>query len=158
MIGQIGNKVRLLLHIIKSARRKNREKVEEEISTLNREIKDTKGKEEEMEEIEGIEVKVNDANFKEEVLDSAIPTLVDFWAVWCAPCYMVAPAVEKIAREYQGKLKVCKVNVDEAPRTASEYGTMSIPTLAIFKNGEIVDKIIGVVPKTELVSKIEPHI
>ncbi len=155
MIGHVRNKVRLLLYIIRSARRKNREKVEEEISTLDRETKDTKGKEEEMEEME---VKVNDANFKEEVLDSAIPTLVDFWAVWCAPCYMVAPAVEQIAQEYQGRLKVCKVNVDEAPRTASEYGIMSIPTLAIFKNGEVVDKIIGVVPKTELVSRIEPHI
>ncbi len=111
-----------------------------------------------MEEMGKMEVKVNDVNFEEEVLKSDIPTLVDFWAVWCAPCYMVAPSVEQIAKEYQGRLKVCKVNVDEAPMTASEYGIMSIPTLAIFKNGDVIDKIIGAVPKTEIVSRIEPHI
>ena len=105
-----------------------------------------------------MEIKVDDTNFKQEVLESDIPVLVDFWAEWCGPCHMIAPAVEEIAEEYDGKLKVCKVNVDEAPGTSSEYGIMSIPTLAIFKDGAVADKIIGVVPKAELVSKITPYV
>ena len=105
-----------------------------------------------------MEIKVTDENFKQEVLESSIPVLVDFWAEWCMPCRLVAPAVEELAEEYQGKLKVCKLNVDEGPQTSSEYGIMSIPTLAIFKKGKLVDKIIGAVPKTEIISKIEPHI
>ena len=105
-----------------------------------------------------MEIRVNDANFKQEALESSIPVLVDFWAPWCMPCHIVAPVVEEIAREYQGKLKVCKVNVDEAPDTASSYGIMSIPTLAIFKNGEVVDTILGAVPKNELEAAIKPHI
>ena len=105
-----------------------------------------------------MEVKVNDTNFKQEVLESKITVLVDFWAPWCMPCYMVAPAVKEVAGEYKEKLKVCKINVDEAPKTASTYGIMSIPTLAIFKSGQIIDKIIGVVPKSELESAIKPHI
>ena len=105
-----------------------------------------------------MEIKTNDTNFKQEVLDSDIPVLVDFWAEWCGPCLMVAPIVEAIAKKYKGKLKVCKVNVDEAPGTSSEYGIMSIPTLAIFKDGVLADKVIGAVPKTELVSKITPYV
>ena len=105
-----------------------------------------------------MEISVNDKSFKEEVLKSNIPVLVDFWAPWCMPCQMVAPVVEEIAREYQGKLKVCKINVDEAPNTASSYGIMSIPTLAIFKNGETVNKILGALPKAELEATIKPHI
>ena len=105
-----------------------------------------------------MEIKANDTNFKQEVLESDIPVLVDFWAEWCAPCRMIAPTVEEIAKEYKGKLKVCKVNVDEAPKTSSEYGIMSIPTLAIFKDGAVKDKVIGVVPKTELVAKITPYV
>ena len=105
-----------------------------------------------------MEIKVDDTNFKQEVLESELPCLVDFWAEWCGPCQMVVPTIEAIAKEYEGKLKVCKLNVDDAPKTSSEYGVMSIPTLAIFKNGEVMDKIIGVVPKAELVSKIKPHI
>ena len=105
-----------------------------------------------------MKVKVTDANFKEEVLESDLPVLVDFWAVWCAPCRMVAPAVEEIAKEYEGKLKVCKLNIDEAPATASQYEIMSIPTLAVFKDGQVVEKIIGVVPKTALGEKIKSHI
>ena len=105
-----------------------------------------------------MEVKTNDANFKQEVLESDIPVLVDFWAEWCGPCFMVAPIIEEIAKEYDGKLKVCKVNVDEAPNTSASYGIMSIPTLAIFKDGEIVDRVIGAVPKTELEATIKPHI
>ena len=105
-----------------------------------------------------MEAKVNDKNFKQEVLESDLPVLVDFWAEWCMPCHMVAPTVEEIAKEYKAKLKVCKLNVDEAPKTASAYGIMSIPTLAIFKNGQEIDKIIGVISKSELESAIKPHI
>ena len=105
-----------------------------------------------------MEIKVNDENFKQEVLESKVPALVDFWADWCMPCHMVAPVVEEIAREYQGKLKVCKLNVDEARNTASNYGIMSIPTLAIFKNGKVADKIVGALPKTELEKAIKPYL
>jgi thioredoxin 1 len=103
-------------------------------------------------------IKVNDANFKKEVLDSGIPVLVDFWAEWCGPCLMVAPAVKAVEDKYKDRLKVCKVNVDEAPGTASEYGIMSIPTLAIFKNGTIADQIIGAIPESELASKVGLHV
>jgi len=105
-----------------------------------------------------MEVNVNDANFKQEVLESDLPVLVDFWAVWCGPCLMVAPTVKTIAEGYKGKLKVCKLNVDESPKTASDYGIMSIPTLVIFKNGKVADKVIGVVSKSELEATVKPHI
>jgi thioredoxin 1 len=105
-----------------------------------------------------MEVKITDSNFKQAVLESSIPVLVDFWAEWCGPCQMVAPAVKEIAKQYEGRLKVCKLNVDEAAMIASIYGVMSIPTLAIFKNGQIVDKVIGAVPKKELERAIKPHI
>ncbi len=105
-----------------------------------------------------MEVTVNDSNFKKEVLESDIPALVDFWAQWCAPCHMVAPVVKEIAKEYKGKLKVCKLNVDEASDTASRYGIMSIPTLAIFKNGEVAGKVVGALSKSELETTIKQHI
>ncbi len=104
------------------------------------------------------ETTVNDNNFEEEVLKSELPVLVDFWAPWCAPCSMVAPVVEEIAEEYEGKLKVCKLNVDEGQKTASEYRIMSIPTLTIFKDGTAVDMIVGAVPKSQLEEKLKPHI
>ena len=104
------------------------------------------------------EVAVNDTNFEKEVLDESLPVLVDFWALWCGPCRMIGPVVEELATEYKGKLKVCKIDVDQAPNTASKYGVMSIPTIAIFKNGEVVDKVVGAVPKASLVEKIEAHI
>jgi len=103
-------------------------------------------------------INVNDKNFEQEVLKSDIPVLVDFWAEWCGPCHMVAPVVEEIAKEYQGKLKVCKLNVDEAPQVASCYGIMSIPTLAIFKDGKVADKIVGALPKSELETTIKQYI
>ncbi len=105
-----------------------------------------------------METNINDNNFKQEVLEEDLPVLVDFWAEWCGPCRMVAPVVEQIAKEYKGKLKVCKLNVDEAPKTASSYGIMSIPTLAIFKNGKVVDKILGALPKADLETTIKKHI
>ena len=105
-----------------------------------------------------MEIKVNDENFKKEVLESDIPALVDFWAEWCMPCRMVAPVVEEIAREYRGKLKVCKLNVDEAGNTASDYDIMGIPTLLIFKNGKVAGKVVGALPKTELEKAIKPYL
>lgn len=105
-----------------------------------------------------MEIEVNDTNFDEQVLKSDIPVLVDFWAQWCAPCFMVAPAVEEIAREYDGKLKVCKANVDEGPQVASRYGIRAIPTLMVFKDGQVVEQIVGVVPKERLEEKIKPHL
>ena len=105
-----------------------------------------------------MKVEVTDVNFKEEVLESKLPCLVDFWAQWCAPCHMVTPVVEEIAKEYQGRLKVSKVNVDQASNTAANYKIMSIPTLAVFKNGKVVDRVVGVLSKAELEALIKPHI
>jgi len=101
------------------------------------------------------EITVNDSNFQAEVInEEKIAVLVDFWAEWCGPCRMISPVIAEIADEYKGKIKVCKVNVDEAPRTASEFGVMSIPTLAFFKKGKVLHKVVGAVPKQEIVSKI----
>jgi thioredoxin 1 len=103
-------------------------------------------------------ININDSNFKQEVLEEVLPVLVDFWSVWCGPCLRLAPAIEQIAKEYKGKLKVCKLNVDDGPNTASSYGIMSIPTLAIFKNGEVVDRIVGALPKAEIETVIKKYI
>ncbi len=105
-----------------------------------------------------MEVTLTDENFEQEILKSDLPCLIDFWAPWCAPCRMVGPIVEEIAEEYQGKLKVGKVNVDEAPKVASQYGIMSIPTLSVFKGGERVDTVVGAVPKEQIVSTINLHL
>ncbi|MEA3506219.1 MAG: thioredoxin [Elusimicrobiota bacterium] len=103
-------------------------------------------------------IELNDDNFEKEVLESDIPVLVDFWAEWCAPCLMVAPAVAKIAKDNEGKLKVCKLNVDDARATAAKYGIMSIPTLAVFNNGEVADKAVGALPKEAIMEKIQPFL
>lgn len=101
---------------------------------------------------------VTDATFKDEVLDSAAPVLVDFWAPWCGPCRMVAPVVEEIAQQFEKKVKVVKLNTDENPNIASQYGIRSIPTLMIFKGGQKVDMVVGAVPKTTLANTLNKHL
>jgi len=105
-----------------------------------------------------MEVKVNDGNFKQEVIDSEIPVIVDFWAPWCGPCNMIAPHVEEIAKEYAGKIKVCKLNVDEASAIATEYTIMSIPAIMLFKDGKVMEKRVGVMNKQELEKFIQPYL
>lgn len=103
-------------------------------------------------------VEGTDTNFEQEVLKSDIPVLVDFWAPWCGPCRMVSPLVDEIAEELTGKLKVVKVNTDENQEIAVKYGIRSIPTLGIFKDGQIVDGVIGGVPKQTIKDKLTPHL
>lgn len=93
---------------------------------------------------------LNDANFEQEVLNASTPALVDFWAPWCGPCRVVGPIVEELAREYAGKVKVAKMNVDENPITPGKYGIRGIPTLILFKDGQAIDQIVGAVPKGQI--------
>jgi thioredoxin 1 len=103
-------------------------------------------------------LQVTDSTFKQEVLESGIPVLVDFWAPWCGPCRMVAPVVDEISEQYDGQVKVVKVNTDENPSVASQYGIRSIPTLMIFKGGQRVDMVVGAVPKTTLATTLEKYL
>ena len=103
-------------------------------------------------------VEITDANFDELVLNSDKPVLVDFWAEWCGPCRMVGPIVEELATEYEGKAVVGKVNVDNNQEIAGKFGIRNIPTLLVFKGGEIVDKQVGVVPKNVLAGKIDAQL
>lgn len=105
----------------------------------------------------GKALEITDANF-EEVIKSGQPVLVDFWAEWCGPCKMIGPVVEELAGEYDGKAVIGKVNVDENPNISAKYGIRSIPTLLIIKNGEVVDKQVGAVPKAVLASKIDAQL
>ena len=109
---------------------------------------------------DGNTIDVTDAEFQGVVLESDIPVLVDFWAPWCGPCKMAAPVLEKLAGEYDGQLKICKVNVDEERQIATQYGIMSIPAMFLFKDGQMVEQIMGVTPSFEadLKNKIEPYL
>jgi thioredoxin 1 len=101
---------------------------------------------------------VTDDTFKEKVIDCDVPVLVDFWAPWCGPCRMVGPVVVEIAEQYEGQIQVFKVNTDENPQVASQYGIRSIPTLMIFKGGQRVDMVVGAVPKTTLATTLEKYL
>jgi thioredoxin 1 len=103
-------------------------------------------------------VELTDANFETEILSSDIPALVDFWAVWCGPCRQVAPSVEALAGEYKGKLKVGKMDIDAHQITPQRYGIRSIPTLLVFKGGQVVGQIVGAVPRSKLEAEIQKHI
>jgi len=100
-------------------------------------------------------IEVNESNFEEEVKKSDVPVMIDFWAAWCGPCRMIAPFVDESCDVYDGKVKVAKVNVDDNQKIASEYAIMSIPAVMFFKGGEVVDQVVGAVPKKTLFDKID---
>ncbi|MBB01700.1 MAG: thioredoxin [Rubinisphaera brasiliensis] len=99
-----------------------------------------------------------DGNFQTEVLSGDQPVLVDFWAPWCGPCKMMTPTIEELATDYAGKVRIGKLNTDDNPNTASEHGISAIPTLMLFKNGELVERLTGVVPKDQLATTLDKHL
>ena len=101
---------------------------------------------------------VTDQSFEQEVVNSEVPVLVDFWAAWCGPCRMIAPTVDQLAVEYAGKLKVVKVDVDQNPDVSGRLGVLSIPTLMVFKGGQMVERIMGAMPKPALLAKLKPYL
>ena len=103
-------------------------------------------------------IHVTDQDFQEQVLDDSRPVLVDFWAEWCVPCHMVSPVVEEIARDFADRLKAAKLNVDDNPQTARQYGVMSIPTLIVFKDGQEKARVVGARGKEAILRELEPHI
>jgi thioredoxin 1 len=103
-------------------------------------------------------IEITDATFEEEVVKSTLPVLIDFWAVWCVPCKMIAPAVDQIAAEYKEKLKVGKMDVDKSPKTPGKFGVRGIPTLLLFKGGQLKETIVGVTPKDRIVAAISKHL
>ena len=106
----------------------------------------------------GKAIEVTDKTFEEMVLNAELPTVVDFWAVWCGPCKMIAPVLEEIAGEYAGQLQIAKLDVDTNNATAYHFGVMSIPTLILFKEGQAVERIVGNMPKEKLLAKLTPHL
>ena len=103
-------------------------------------------------------IHLNDKNFDQEVLNSNQPVLVDFWAAWCMPCKMIAPILEDVANEYEDKIKIAKLDVDEGQATATKYGIMSIPTIIFFKSGKVSDQVVGVLSKKQLIKKIQENL
>ncbi len=103
-------------------------------------------------------LEITDANFEHEILQASVPVLVDFWATWCGPCKTIAPFVEELANELEGKLKVAKLDVDNNQQTAMKFGIRSIPTLLVFKGGKVVEQIVGAAPKKLLLDKISKHL
>ena len=103
-------------------------------------------------------IHINDNSFEEEVLKSTVPVLADFWAEWCGPCRTIAPVLEEIAEEYDGTLKIAKIDVDENPELPARFGIQGIPTLILFKDGKPVERIVGAMPKGRLLAQIEPHL
>lgn len=103
-------------------------------------------------------IEITDANFDTEVINSDIPVLIDFWAVWCGPCKMIAPTVDEVSEDFKGKVKVGKLDVDNNPMVAGKLGIRSIPTLLLFKGGKIVDQIVGAVPKSAIAQKLNAHL
>ena len=101
------------------------------------------------------EIQLTDATFEAEVIKSALPVLVDFWAPWCGPCKMLGPVIEELAKEYDGKVKICKLNTDESPNSASEYHISAIPTVLLFKGGKLVQELVGLQPKEELKRRLD---
>ncbi len=101
---------------------------------------------------------LTEITFQKEVLESPVPVVIDFWATWCGPCKIIAPSINEMANEYEGKAKICKVDVDSNQQIAIQYGIRSIPTVLFFKNGEVVDLIIGAVPKNKLTSTLEKYL
>jgi thioredoxin 1 len=99
-----------------------------------------------------------DGNFQAEVLDSSQPVIVDFWAPWCGPCKMLAPSIEELAGDFQGKARVGKLNTDENPQVASSYGISAIPTVVIFKGGSVVERLVGVTPKAKMAALLDNHL
>jgi len=100
-------------------------------------------------------IAVTDATFEDEVVKADQTVVVDFWAEWCGPCKMIAPILEEVANEYDGKIKIAKVDVDSNSKTAAQFGIMSIPSLLFFKDGKVVDQVVGAIPKAQLVSRLE---
>ena len=101
------------------------------------------------------EIRLTDATFEDEVIKSALPVLVDFWAPWCGPCKMLGPVIEELAKEYDGKVKICKLNTDESPNSASQYHISAIPTVLLFKGGKLVRELVGLQPKEELKRRLD---